>query len=228
MINNYMHFCECITKLTDEEKNWVPIILTFDAEVFDDNEAAQKVLADLLGKKAEELVDVDVENWPGFQWCFEDGDLVLQDNGESFCFDELILFVQAFIHKFRPDEVFTMTWAGTCDKPRTGEFGGGWVVVTKDRTEHEDTWSTVASEVNLDGFYEPERMPRWKLEKFAHFMLQWFFWDHHVGKWDLLMEPSEANTVEIVHDMMQKCGLWPDDSKQLLKVLGEHPRGDER
>jgi len=39
-------------------------------------------------------------------------------------------FVQAYLKKFHPDDIFTLTWAATCSRPRLGQFGGGGMVVT--------------------------------------------------------------------------------------------------
>jgi len=39
-------------------------------------------------------------------------------------------FVQSYLKEFHPDDIWTLTWAATCSKPRLGEFSGGGVVVT--------------------------------------------------------------------------------------------------
>jgi hypothetical protein len=137
-----MNFCERIEKLTEEEKDWIRKVMAFDCQVFEGDDQAIKVLSDMLGCNTAFLEDTDLDHWPGFQWTFEDGDLVLQDNGENFCFDELKLFVQSLIRKFRPKEVFSMTWAGTTSRVVTGGYGGGWLVVSKNKTSYEDTWAT--------------------------------------------------------------------------------------
>jgi len=152
MANNYMQFSEKIDGLTPEAAEWVETVLGFRDD-YEDEEAAKAALADLLGVEKEELaelVDLDMDFWPNFDWQVEGAkksSLWLTDNGESFGFDELVLFVHALIKKWMPDHIFTMTWAGTCSKPRLGEFGGGWAVVTKDVVDYEDTWAEVNARV---------------------------------------------------------------------------------
>lgn len=230
MADNYMQFSEVIKDITLEEAKWIEAVLSFDCTKFGyDLMEAGAALADLMGRTTVELAkyDVDITYWPTFDWRVGEWSLWLCDNGDSFCFDEVILFVESFIKKWRPDYVFSMTWAGTCSKPRVGEFGGGWVHITKDRVEYEDTWSSAACEANLEGFHKPEHTPRWKLEKFAHLMLEHFFWDPHRGRWGA-GPVLEYDSEHAVVDMMQKCGLWPEGRKQLLEVIGERPRGDDR
>ena len=48
--------------------------------------------------------------------------------------------MQALIKKFMPTYVFTLTCAATCSKPRIGEFGGGWIVVSRDEIHYGNTW----------------------------------------------------------------------------------------
>ena len=50
-------------------------------------------------------------------------------------------FVQPFLAKFRPKEVFSMEWAVYCSKLRLDEQGGGAIVVSKDNVEYMSTWS---------------------------------------------------------------------------------------
>ena len=153
MANNYMQFSEKIDGLTPEMAEWVERVLCFDGSPYRNDENEDNylaALADLLGVKLEELVDVDVDFWPNFDWQVggaEKSSLWLKDNGESFGFDELMLFVHALIKKWMPDYIFTMTWAGTCSKHRLGEFGGGWAMVTKDVVDYEDTWAEVNARV---------------------------------------------------------------------------------
>ena len=47
--------------------------------------------------------------------------------------------IQEFIRTFRPDEIIGWEYACTCSKPRLGEFGGGCVVVSKDRIRWTNT-----------------------------------------------------------------------------------------
>jgi hypothetical protein len=58
---------------------------------------------------------------------------------ESAYIEHVAIVVQAFIKKFRPKFVFKLTWCESCDKPRIGEFGGGWLVVSKDEVIYGNT-----------------------------------------------------------------------------------------
>ena len=230
MANNHMYFSEIIYDINREQAKWIEAVLGFDYEEFEDGEAAKGALANLMGLETEELVSIDFEYWPGFAWGLhgtEEGSLWLHDNGESFGLDNLILFVQSLIKKWMPNYIFPMTWAGTCSKSRVGEFGGGWVVISKNRVEYEDTWSEVACELHTKGFYKPELLPRWRLEKLAFYLLEWCFFNYDKGEWDLDKGIGGADTVEAVCDFMEKCGLWPRSVEELEEGIGES-RGDER
>ena len=148
MADNYMQFSEQISGLTPEAAEWVETVLGFESENFEDEDQARAALADLLGRKTEDLVDIDMDYWPCFDWTVdgaEKSSLWLRDNGEHFNTDDVMLFVQSLITKWMPAYIFSMTWAGTCSKQRIGEFGGGWIVVTRDEVDYEDSWSGAAA-----------------------------------------------------------------------------------
>ena len=48
--------------------------------------------------------------------------------------------MQAYIRKFRPDYIFTLSAACFCSKPRINEFGGFGLVITKDEALGENSW----------------------------------------------------------------------------------------
>ena len=50
----------------------------------------------------------------------------------------MALLVQKFLQAFRPADVWTITYATTCSKPRCGAFGGGAGIVTADTIEWRD------------------------------------------------------------------------------------------
>jgi len=135
MADNYIQFSEQINDLTPEIAEWVKEVLLFDmtdcnVQDYDD---ARKALADKLSCSLDEVSGI--EYWPHFDWELEGADknsLWLTDNGEGFDLENLMLFVKYLINKWMPDYIFSVTWAETCSKPRVGEFGGGWAVMTKD------------------------------------------------------------------------------------------------
>jgi hypothetical protein len=148
-----MLFSKSITGIPLEAIEWLGSVLRFEADAFSTQEEGRKVLADLLGVEVEKLEDVDVDLWPRFCWeiteTASEVQLWLRDNGESFVFDEVLLFVRALIKKWMPAYVFSMTWAGvtTALLKGYGGFGGGWLVVTKDTESYDDTWSAAAQAV---------------------------------------------------------------------------------
>jgi hypothetical protein len=99
----------------------------------------------MLGKKVEELKEFDPDWWPGFEWQTrgaEEGSLWLHCD-EGYQEDCLVMFIQAYIRKFRPDYVFTLSAACTCSRPRINEFGGAWLVITKDEVKGGSTWDAI-------------------------------------------------------------------------------------
>jgi hypothetical protein len=133
----YTGFSEVIQNLTDEEKEWVEGIPTM-CGCDDDIKALAKALEEYnIVSDAESL-----DNFPQFtsqidhngSWWISTWD----EEGANL--DHVAWLVQAFIKKFRPDFVFKLTWAEYCSKPRVGEFGGGWLVVSKDKIVYGSTW----------------------------------------------------------------------------------------
>jgi len=150
MANNYTRFSEMIDDMTPEEAEWIETVLGIDIDDAKDHDQAVANLADLLGHKTEELKDVDLDWWPGFEWSTTVGekDSLWLYCEEDFQEDCLILFIQSFIRKFRPDYVFTLSAACFCDKPRIKEFGGFCLVITKDEALGENTWDWADNKVN--------------------------------------------------------------------------------
>jgi hypothetical protein len=128
MANNYMQFSEEIEKLSPEEIKWVHNFLS-PCEAEDEEESDK--WCEARGIDPEAFDEFDRENWPGFQYYIDkvDQDLWLHGD-ERFNLDNLMHFVQEFLKKWRPTQIFKMTYASTCDKPRIGEFSGGWMAVS--------------------------------------------------------------------------------------------------
>lgn len=133
MANNYSQFSEMITGLLPDEKRWVNDILTLDVEESDENVVRLKEELALEGV-------VDLDDWPNFCWQF-DGDNDLWLYSEECCdYDHVAWFVSAFINNFRSEFIFSLTSADTCSRPRVGEFGGGWMVVSRSEIRGGNTW----------------------------------------------------------------------------------------
>jgi len=123
MADNYTLFSQVVPALKVKERQWALQLLQTG-----EHEAAERLSAAGID------VDLELDSWPAFQWELlpsrpVDLWVYSQDCGSP---QQVALFVQALLRCFRPRDVWTLTWAETCSRPRTGEFGGGGVIVTAD------------------------------------------------------------------------------------------------
>lgn len=150
MADYHEHFSDqLIVELTDEEREWVEKILTQLEPDFADDEpdeyAAQRAF--LLEHVDPTVIDDDNETWPQFDWKIQEDGVWLHDDAGCFRAEHVTEFVHAFIKKFRPKMIWKMTWAGTCTKPRLGEFGGGWAVVDVNGVTFGSVWDEADKQV---------------------------------------------------------------------------------
>jgi hypothetical protein len=158
MANNYSQFSEAIEEITPEEAAWINRVLHLDIE--DKTDLAQ------LKKELVLKGDHDLDMWPYFEWALEgkDGSSLWLYSEEGLIEDHLIWFMQAFIRKFRPDFIFSVTGSATCSKPRIGEFGGWWLVISKHDVQGGNTWDAThnaAKEIQAR-MPDPEKEHLWK------------------------------------------------------------------
>lgn len=144
MANNYVQMSEAITDITKPEADWLQKVLGLDIE----QEEGRRAL------EAELHLDLDsavLDDWPGFVADLRRGDgcdTVLYIYGEEHVnLNAVEILVREFICRFRPDYIFTCTTAETCSKPRVGEFGGGWMVVSANGTLGGNTWDAAEAAV---------------------------------------------------------------------------------
>lgn len=140
MANNYAQFSESINELSEEEADWMNKALR----------AKPEELCNILG--LDFTSTVDIEDWPCFAWQLDYAhptDLWLHDDAGEFATYHLILFVQAFLRKFRPKDVFTMTVATTCSAPRLREFGGWWLAISMTNLKGGNTRDAVIEAAKL-------------------------------------------------------------------------------
>lgn len=131
MANNYLQFSEAISQLTEEERTWCEARLRHLEEVLPafDNDGQNENSAPCAPEDEPYLGRC----YLGFQWSIDkerDGYCLWMYAEESGDVEQVTLFAQEFLAKFRPYDYFTLTWAETCSKPRIGEFSGGAVFVT--------------------------------------------------------------------------------------------------
>jgi len=140
--DNYLQTSESLDNVTDAEIEW--LTRQTDAEALESAADAGSVVEGeeplvLLEhcKECGGCVSVDWEVHDGCQ--MPDGTrqeyVWFHDEAGSMDVDALACLMQAFLKKFRPTEVFALTWASTCSKPRLGEFGGGGFAVSADNIE---------------------------------------------------------------------------------------------
>lgn len=133
MANNYSLFSETIEEVPTEGIKWArSVLMNYD----DRDEAGLHAL------RLDLDTDDPLDNWPGFSCSIESDSLWLYAE-EGYDEDMLVLFVQALIKKFIPDLVFGMSVANTCSSKRVNEFGGSWLVITKNEVMGGSTWGEV-------------------------------------------------------------------------------------
>jgi len=134
MANNYMQFSENIKSITENERKWLSSVLGCIG--------SEEQIAWIEGELGIGVGIDEEEDWPRFEWELQESELWIYAT-EDCDLGILADIISAFLRKFRPKEVFTLTWAEVCSKPRLGEFGGGWMYVTANKTIFGDTWSEV-------------------------------------------------------------------------------------
>lgn len=117
MSDSYCLFSEEITDLTDDEMDWLAEALSFDPEAHGGVEAPKWYDTDGGGYRFESSLERSTREFNVYSE--EMGDV-----------DQVAFLVQAFLVKFRPNDVWTMEWAYTSSRPLVGEFGGGALAVT--------------------------------------------------------------------------------------------------
>jgi hypothetical protein len=149
LADNYLQFSEMIENLTPEEKVWLENIPDRgdyeDNPKYDDGEAWLKAFGAALVDYGLDVASIEdtLDMFPYFEYSTDDDDFWVYTE-ESADPAHVACVVQAFIKKFRPDMVFTLTWAEACSKPRVGEFGGGAVLVSAQHIQFWDTWSQLS------------------------------------------------------------------------------------
>jgi hypothetical protein len=179
MADHYLEFSESLTHLSDEQIDWLQNQLE-TVHVIDGAECTEDNLPDTgdgsngswIGCRAYrdmEDYDADFGEDVGFDYAFaEESD---EDRGrylwiyseENGCVDRVAHLVQKFLRAFRPDRCWSLTYAGTCSKPRVGEFGGGAVFVTATDIKYCNAWGFVEEQEKQfrdgHGQREPTTLP---------------------------------------------------------------------
>ena len=139
MADHALQFSEMIENITKEEHQWLEMYLAKPDEETED--------MDKWWEERPELDrDLEPDMWPGCSYELRESDekdsaswwIYADENG----YPEIVAsVVRQFLHKFRPDNYFTLTWAETCSKPRLSAFCGGGMFVTAKLEKFYNPWS---------------------------------------------------------------------------------------
>lgn len=143
MANNYTQFSEILTNLTCEECAWLKQELEeeFIEDAYESEEATEAAVFAYCNEKCVE----DPDCWPEFSYVLEEEEEGVDRHlwiysDECGNVEQIGVFMQRFLKKFRPNGHFALTWSGTCSRLREGEFGGGAFFVTADWIQYMNTW----------------------------------------------------------------------------------------
>jgi hypothetical protein len=146
MANNYRVFSQAIEGLTPEACEWLETVMNMDPP----QDAADDALAAELGLACTDKLVEQLQYWPDFEWAIhadrQDDTVVctLEFSSEGHGDDQHIAWlVQALIKRFMPNYTFALSTSLGCSKLRYGEFGGGWMVVTKEAIKGGNTWDSI-------------------------------------------------------------------------------------
>lgn len=133
MSNNFLQYAVEITSLTDDELTWVVNELHWKPD--EDPEAE---LPPWWDEEATSL---------GFDFkIYREGREVLLYAEEHGNVELVAEFIFAFVTKFRPDAIFAVEWAETCDRMKPGEFGGGACLISREGIQWQATSTWVVQE----------------------------------------------------------------------------------
>ena len=167
MADHYLEFSETLTHLTDEQIDWLQNQLE-TVHVIDGVEYTEDKLPDTgdagdgawIGCRAyRDMEDYDAGFGEdvGFDYSFHENDnentgrhLWIHSEEHGYV-DRVAHLVQKFLREFRPDACWSLTYAGTCSKPRVGEFGGGAVFVTATDIKYCNAWGFVEEQEKRHG-----------------------------------------------------------------------------
>ena len=139
MADYYELFSEAIADLTAEEIVWIEASLGSEIEVGENDEALKK-----------ELGLDEVYQWPPCAWEIQEGakgKFLWIHSDDTFDGDALVAWLQAFLKKFRPNDVVKIGIACTVSRPLLGEFGGRWIVVASKDAFFGSTWDEIDTQL---------------------------------------------------------------------------------
>ncbi len=99
----------------------------------------------LIQKLTGAVKDDDGTAYPPCEFAAEGKDVWVhsEDSGDIGALADT---VAAFQERFEVEEPWSLSWAGTCSKPRVGDFGGGGIVIYKGKASSMNTWDWYTAE----------------------------------------------------------------------------------
>lgn len=142
MSNCCTAFSTCFPIRSQEELEWWEAVEVVGGD-HSSGEAELTRLGIEINNQMEHILENFPHLWPSFTIEIrEEAHLILLYAEACTDFEILACIMQACLRRFRPQEVFSMTWADYCDKPFLGGFGGGVLVVTADEIITETSGET--------------------------------------------------------------------------------------
>lgn len=127
MSNRIVQFAEKIEGLSEEAVYWCHSVLA-------DSKKARDEL------KLNEIFGADPDNWPGFECVISTKRELYLRSCDGANLENLTAFVMNLIVRFMPNYVFRLSASISCDRVKMGEFGGQWVVISRDGIREGTTW----------------------------------------------------------------------------------------
>jgi len=214
MADNYLEFSEELSELSEEEQNWLKhqleLVYVFgDDELSEQDEHPDGRSPDWTGCRAfRDMSDYDPDYHEGAGFCFS-------FNEDERCGRRLWIYsehyarveqvahlVQKFLKQFRPHDCWSLTYATTCSKPRTGEFDGGAVFVTAADIKWQNAYDFIEQERAAFSGESPVSVTRVIVSVSEDGVQDVFSSDPNINvdvvNWDTRgRQPSEAGCVEI-------------------------------
>jgi hypothetical protein len=129
MANNYTLFAEYIP-MPEDACNWALKLNETLNHIFDQTFNPNTTQTEIF--KIAEKIFGEEDSPSNCEWT-NNGNLLIITSEEDGNISVVATILQETLKKFNLKGACYIEFAHTCDKPRTGEFGGGAVVITKDK-----------------------------------------------------------------------------------------------
>lgn len=150
-MNFRIQWSEYLTINNKAENDWLRSVLQFDVGELQDVISYLKQFGVNINEE-----DINLNCFPGFTLVFDTREIISDEksrdqgviiyNDESSELEVITSIIQAFLRKFRPNDFFKIEWSDSSLKPN-GEFSGGVVFITADKTETMTTGNWLSEKI---------------------------------------------------------------------------------